>query len=418
MIENGRTWERKASFMQLSTGEKTVLMSAHSRAAKLVMVRYFLTKVQKMLVPLVLATLSNVVAVYCLWRSEDEMRRWQNIVANCIQNTLLRCYLASFLGFFTGFSLNNAFQRYVKGLDHVQQLSVHLRSGADQMLNVLAHSGDRDSRQVNHHAEQVISWSKVYFIQACRGLNSVTLRASHVKLDQTMERWEEFLHEQVQLSEACVAAVAAHSNIFVSTLQMELLWWRWLFPVLRGSGLEPLDTQQARKSFEAARSSFHHAHLLASGITSPVTRWLLEAVMYLFCLSHPWLTVAAFGVWSFLPTLFITYVFFAAQQVSIDLWEPFGIDNPGVADVELFARAQALCEQLDNMLSLFVDGHYAPLDMSEGMHFKLNDSPFRFAPPQEEECGVESEPLKQPRQEETGGHRARGNLHSIEWQGP
>ncbi|CAK0828895.1 unnamed protein product [Prorocentrum cordatum] len=253
-----------------------------------------------------------------------EPRRVWEVISPCVQNILLRAYLTSFLGFFTGFSLNNAFQRFSRGLDHVQQLSVHLRTGTDLVLSLLAGSGEPGTPNIDRNAEEVVSWTKVYFIQACRGLHSVTLRTKRSKLDRAMEQWETFLSEQVVLSAACVSAVAAHSDVFVSTLQMELLWWRWLAPVL---GSCPVDVQPSRKSFDAARSSFHAAHLLASGMTFPITMRLLEVIMYLFCLCHPWLTVQAFGAWSFLPTLFVTWLFFSAHRMSIDLWEPYGVKS-------------------------------------------------------------------------------------------
>lgn len=323
-----------------------------------------------------LALLSNALAIATLSSGPEEFQERTSRTLSCVQNILLRAYLASFLGFFMGFSLNNAFQRFVRGLDHVQQLSVHLRTGTDLVLSLLAGNGTPGNPDIDRHAEEVVSWTKVYFIQACRGLHSVTLRTKRERLDSAMEQWETFLSDQVVLSEACVSAVEAHSDVFVSTLQMELLWWRWLAPVL---GSCPVDVQQSRKSFEAARSSFHAAHLLASGMTFPITMRLLEVIMYLFCLCHPWLTVQAFGAWSLLPTLFITWLFFSVQRMSIDLWEPYGVDNPGIVDVELFGRAQTLCEQLDNMLILWAGGHYTPLDLAGVAHFRLTRSPFAGA---------------------------------------
>jgi len=357
---------------QSSEHDDKALMAAHTEASRAAIRGYMLYKLRKMKIPLSLALLSNVLAIAAL-RSGPELFQVWEVISPCVQNILLRAYLTSFLGFFTGFSLNNAFQRFSRGLDHVQQLSVHLRTGTDLVLSLLAGSGEPGTPNIDRNAEEVVSWTKVYFIQACRGLHSVTLRTKRSKLDRAMEQWETFLSEQVVLSAACVSAVAAHSDVFVSTLQMELLWWRWLAPVL---GSCPVDVQPSRKSFDAARSSFHAAHLLASGMTFPITMRLLEVIMYLFCLCHPWLTVQAFGAWSFLPTLFVTWLFFSAHRMSIDLWEPYGVDNPGVVDVELFGRAQTLCEQLDNMLSLWAGGHYAPLDLTGGAHFRLTRSPF------------------------------------------
>ncbi|CAK0828897.1 unnamed protein product [Prorocentrum cordatum] len=256
--------ERPAYFSQ-------ALMAAHTEASRAAIRGYI--GLRKMKIPLSLALLSNVLAIAAL-RSGPELFQVWEVISPCVQNILLRAYLTSFLGFFTGFSLNNAFQRFSRGLDHVQQLSVHLRTGTDLVLSLLAGSGEPGTPNIDRNAEEVVSWTKVYFIQACRGLHSVTLRTKRSKLDRAMEQWETFLSEQVVLSAACVSAVAAHSDVFVSTLQMELLWWRWLAPVL---GSCPVDVQPSRKSFDAARSSFHAAHLLASGMTFPITMRLLES---------------------------------------------------------------------------------------------------------------------------------------------
>jgi len=218
---------------------------------------------------------------------------------------------------------------------------------------------------------------KLYFIQACRGLNSIALRSDHSKLCRTMARWDLFLGSQVRLSETTLAVVQAHSDVFVSSLQMELVWWRWLTPVLQlvpAGQKPPPELAEARRRFETARASFHAAHLIANGVTSsPIMAWLLGGLMYVFCVALPWLIVQSFGVWSLVPTFFTTCIYFGARQVGHDLWEPYGVDSPGVSDIELFARAQVLCEQLDNMLELFSQGHYAPLDIESGCssHFRL-----------------------------------------------
>ncbi|CAE8607449.1 unnamed protein product [Polarella glacialis] len=366
---------------------QTILSRAHTRATRLKVLRYFAFGVTRRIrAPMLLSFLMNILALHLHRTTEllqaegkpSEVLQQVWVISDCVQNVLIRCYLTSFLGFLTGFILNNAFQRHTKGLECAHKMSIQLRTGADLCLDVWARAGkpsDEDLRQ----GQELLAWVKVYFIQACRGLHSVTLRSKPHALRRTTDQWDQFLESQVSLSETALAAVDAHSNVLVSTLQMELIWWRWLTGVLNAeslpgkAGTPPPAISEARKHFEAARSSYHEAHLMASGVSaSPVTVWLLGGLMYFFCLSLPFLSVRSFGTWSFVPTLCTAFFYFGARQVGHDLWKPYGVDHPGVVDIELFARAGALCEQLDNMNELFERGLYAPLEREPGdTHFQL-----------------------------------------------
>lgn len=359
--------------------EQTVLLAAHTKAAKTAVLQYFAFSVMTSIrVPLLLTCVSNVLALVA-WHyasGHRELQAWLELhvwgAAHKVLDVIIKGYLGSLVAFFSGFTLSNAFNRYSKGLELMQQLSLQLRVGVDEALSVLAKSDASEWDHATVRARELAAWVKVYFIHACRGLNSVTLRAERRELRRTMQGWDKLLQHSVNISSAAAHAMQAHSDIFVSTLQMELLWWRWLDPILQNGQAGASDLAEAKKWFDAARKSFHSAHMLASGITaSPVTLWLMAAVMYLNCLVLPWMLVRTFGILCFLPTLFTTFILFGAQQVGNDLWQPFGIGNQGVVNVELYARAEALCEQLDNMLALFDDGHFCPKVASGCPHFTL-----------------------------------------------
>lgn len=349
-------------------------LAAHARAARSAVLQYFgRTMVRAARIPLFLALVSNVLAVATTWWGSEETVAGVSAAASCIVDVVLKGYLGPLMGFFTGFTLSNAFARYSRGLEIIQQLSVQLRAGTSEALAVLAkdHEGGMNDRA---RAHEIVAWVKVYFIHACRGLNSVTLRAKRRRLRAIMGQWDTFLDSKVQLSPDASEAVLLHSDIFVSTLQMELLWWRFLEPLLQwsqtGSHAGSSDFSETKKWFEAARKSFHSAHMLASGITaSPVTVWLMSAVVYAAVITMPWFCVQKLGICSVIPVLFTTFIYFGALQLGADLWQPYGADDLGVVNVELFARADAMCEQLDSMLELFDNGHFGPLDMSAGPHF-------------------------------------------------